>query len=158
MQRVQQRRQRENRQEAERLKSLIAAYRSLAGSFSPAAAEHRMQMEEALADVVLFGSLQQVALAARYAQALTLGQTVDYQPLIDSMRADLRAQLGLQQIPLSIELPPAGPGRTMRTGRNGGEGTGRAGGGGGGGIGGAAGMSGIGAGMIAADAMEPPPS
>lgn len=36
MQRMQTQRQRENRQETERQKSLVSAYRSLAGLFSPA--------------------------------------------------------------------------------------------------------------------------
>jgi hypothetical protein len=156
MQRVQQRRQRENRQETERLKSLVAAYRSLAGSFSPAGEQHRSQMEEALADVVLFGSIQQVELAARCAMALTRGEAVAYQPLIDALRADLRQQLGLEPIPASLTLPPAGPGTVPRAGRAEEGGGARAGGGGGGGVGGAAGAGGVGAGMIAAGAMEPP--
>jgi uncharacterized membrane protein YgcG len=160
MQRMQRRRQRENRQETERLKSLVAAYRSLAGSFSPATGEHRSQIEEALGDIVLFGSIPQVELAARYALAVTRGEPVDYQPLINELRSDLRTQLGLEPIPRSFELPAAGPSRTARTGRPEGGGPARAGGGGGGGgggMGGAAGAGGLGAGMIAANAMDQPP-
>lgn len=160
LQRMQQQRQRENRQETERLKSLVAAYRSLAGSFSPATGEHRPQIEEALGDIVLFGSIRQVELAARYALAITRGEPVDYQPLINELRSDLRTQLGLEPIPMALELPAAGPSRVARTARSEGGGTGRAGGGGGGGgagVGGAAGAGGVGAGMIAADAMDPPP-
>lgn len=160
MQRIQQRRQRENRQETERLKSLVAAYRSLAGSFSPAAEVHRSQMEEALADVVLFGSIRQVELAATCARMLTRGEAVDYQTLIVELRSDLRTQLGLEPIPKSLDLPPAGPGSAPRNARGegggGGAGRGGAGGGGGGGVGGAAGAGGIGAGLIAADAMDTP--
>lgn len=159
MQRVQQRRQRENRQETERLKSLVAAYRSLAGSFTPASQEHGLQLEETLADIVLFGSLAQVELAVRCVNALKRGEPVDYQPLIEALRADLRTQLGLEPIPRSLALPASGPGRAVRTGRGEGEGGGRgegrgAGGGGGGGAGGAgmAGVGGLGAGMLAADA------
>ena len=155
MQRIQQRRQRENRQETERLRSLVAAYRSLAGSFSPAAQEHRMQMEETLADIVLFGSLHQVQLAARCATSLTRGEAVAYQPLIEDLRSDLRAQLGLEPIPQSLVLPASGPGRSSRASRGEGEGGGRAGaagGGGAGGAGGAAGAGGLSAGLIAADA------
>lgn len=157
MQRVQQRRQRENRQETERLKSLVAAYRSLAGSFTPAAREHALQIEETLADVVLFGSLHQVELAARCATALKRAEPVDYQPLIDSLRADLRAQLGLEQIPPTLVLPASGPGRPARSGRGEGEGSGRGetrGGGGGGGGGAAAGAGGVGAGLIVSDAAD----
>jgi len=157
MQRMQTKRQRENRQETERLKSLVAAYRSLAGSFSPATGEHQSQIEEALGDIVLFGSIRQVDLAARYALAATRGEAVDYQPLISDLRSDLRTQLGLEPIPKSLELPASGPSRTARSNRPEGGGAGRAsGGGGGGGLGGAAGAGGLGAGMIAADTMDQP--
>lgn len=155
MQRMQQQRQRENRQETERLKSLVAAYRSLAGSFSPATGEHRSQIEEALGDIVLFGSLRQVELAAGYALAVIRGEPVDYQPLINELRFDLRTQLGLEPIPTSMVLPASGPGSTVRSGRGEGGGAGRA-GGGMGGMGGAAGAGGLGAGMMAGDAMDPP--
>lgn len=159
MQRMQTRRQRENRQETERLKSLVAAYRSLAGSFSPATGEHRSQIEEALGDIVLFGSIRQVELAALYALAASRGEAVDYQPLISDLRSDLRTQLGLEPIPGSLELPASGPSRAARSSRTEGGGAGRAGGGGGGGggVGGAAGAGGLGAGMIAAGTMDQPP-
>jgi len=95
MQRVQQKRQRENRQETERLRSLVAAYRSLAGSFSPAADADRVQFEAVLGDIVLFGSLRQVELAAQCATALVRGEPVNYQVLVEELRSDLRRQLGL---------------------------------------------------------------
>jgi hypothetical protein len=106
--------QRENRQETERLRFLVMAYRSMAGSFTPATGDHRQQMEEALADVVLFGSLHQVELASACAQALTRGEPVDYQPLIEDLRADLRSQLGLEPIAADLAIPHAGPGRGPR--------------------------------------------
>jgi uncharacterized membrane protein YgcG len=150
MQRVQTRRQRENRQETERLKSLVAAYRSLAGSFTPAAGEHRQQMEEALSDIVLFGTLEHVQLAAECANALARGEPVDYQPLAVELRAHLRVQLGLDALPEDLALPHSGPGRPRAMGREG-EGGGRGGGGGGGGGGGAAaGAGGLGVGLAAA--------
>ena len=160
MQRVQTQRQRENRQETERLKSLVAAYRALAGSFSPAAAggDHG-QLEEALADIVLFGSLPQVELAAGCARALLAGERVETQPLVESLRADLRVQLGLDPIPDSLSLPPSGPSRTVRGGRDGdsrgGGGGGRSGAGGaggGGGMGGGAAAGGLGMGVVLGDA------
>ena len=43
-----------NRQQGERLRFLVAAYRSLAGSFTPATAEERHQVEAALSDVILW--------------------------------------------------------------------------------------------------------
>ncbi len=150
MQRVQQKRQRENRQETERLKSLVAAYRSLAGSFSPALSEHSVQIEETLADLVLFGSLQQVELAAQCATQLSIGKSVNYQPLVESLRFDLRMQLGLESIPASMILPDSGPSRQSRAGRGEGE-DGRRGDVAGGAGGGAAGASGLSAGIIAAE-------
>jgi len=160
MHRVQQQRQRENRQETERLKSLVAAYRSLAGSFTPALEEQRMQIEETLSDIVLFGSIRQVELAAACARALTRGDPVSYQALIEDLRSELRTQLGLEAIPASLSLPPSGPGRP-REGREGrGEGGGSGGrGGGGGGAGGGGGSGagvagGVGAGLIAGEAMD----
>ncbi|MEK8032976.1 preprotein translocase subunit YajC [Ideonella sp. DXS29W] len=130
--RVRHKRQRENRQEAERLKYMVVAYRSLAGSFTPATGEHRAQLEEALADVVLFGTIKQVEMAAPCVQALIRGETVEYQPLIEELRADLRNQLGLDPIPETLSLPHAGPGRSPRPWRGEGAGEGGRGGGGGG--------------------------
>ena len=161
MQRVQQRRQRENRQETERLKSLVAAYRALAGSFSPATVENAAQMEETLAEIVLFGSLPQVELAAACVAALKRGESPDYQPLVEELRSDLRRQLGLDPIPATLVLPASGPGRSAPRGRGEGEGgggggaAGRGGGGaGGGGGGGGAAAGGLGAGLIAGEAIN----
>jgi uncharacterized membrane protein YgcG len=160
MQRVQQRRQRENRQETERLKSLVAAYRALAGSFSPATVESAVQMEETLSEIVLFGSLPQVELAAACVVILKRGESPDYQPLVEELRSDLRRQLGLDPIPATLVLPASGPGRSPR-GRGEGEGGGgggsggRGGGGaGGGGGGGGAAAGGLGAGLIAGEAIN----
>ncbi len=167
MQRVQSRRQRENRQETERLRSMVAAYRSLAGSFSPALEGDRGVLEEALADIVLFGSLTQVEMAARCARALAAGGPVETQALVESLRADLRVQLGLEPIPDTLRLPPSGPGPgrgTRGAGRGDGEGrgnrTGGAGGAGGGGFGGgiggaAAGASGLGVGLGIGEDSDP---
>jgi len=153
MQRIQKQRQRENRQESERLKSLIGAYRALAGSFSPGDGTERPQLDEALADIVLFGSLHQVTLAAECATALVSGGAVNWQPLIDDLRADLRQQLGLDSIPRDLVLPPLGPAQTRRTeraagGRDGAGKSGASGAAGGAGGGAIAGGAGIGAGLV----------
>jgi uncharacterized membrane protein YgcG len=158
MQRVQSKRQRENRQETERLKAMVNAYRALAGSFSPATAGDRQAQEEALADLVLFGSPHQVELAAGCAKELLAGRPLTCQALIDELRNDVRSQLGLDPIAAHVVLPASGPGRLTRAGRGDGEGRGGGGGGGagggagGGGGGGAAlGIGGLGAGLAAAD-------
>ena len=159
MQRVQQKRQRENRQETERLKSLVAAYRSLAGSFTPARQDHTPQLEETLADLILFGSLTQAELSVACANGLKSGEYVDFQPLIKSLRSDLRTQLGLEQIPSTIVMPPSGPARLPHSNTNDSEGKGggdaKGGGGGGAGGGAAAGAGGLGLGLMAAEANAP---
>ncbi len=145
MQRVQTQRQRENRQETERLKSLVGAYRAIAGSVSPAEAGDRDQLEAALSDVILFGSLRQVELAAACAQSLTAGEPVDYQQLIIDLRSTLREQLGLDAIPETIAIPAAGPAPERVAGERGGRA--ERGGGGGGRGGGGGGMGGGGTGL-----------
>jgi hypothetical protein len=156
MQRVQQKRQRENRQESERLKSLVVAYRSLAGSFTPATQDHTPQLEETLADLILFGSIAQVEMAVACANNLKKFEPVDFQPLIQSLRADLRNQLGLEQIPGNLVMPPSGPARVSRSMRGddegGGKGDTRGGGSGMGAGGAAAGAGGISAGLILTEA------
>lgn len=160
MQRVQQKRQRENRQESERLKSLVVAYRSLAGSFTPASQDHTPQLEETLADLILFGSIAQVELAVACANSLKNNEQVDFQPLIKSIRADLRNQLGLEQIPNSLVMPSSGPAR-MSCSRgdeeSGGKGNTKNDGNGMGGGGAAAGAGGISAGLILTQANSPIP-
>ena len=156
LQRVQQKRQRENRQETERLKALVAAYRALAGSFSPALPGDRQAIEEALADLVLFGTPAQVERAAACARALVLGAPLDTAELARDLRADIRQQLGLDPLPARLDLPASGPGRAPRGGRGDGEGRGGGGGGGAGGAGmgggaGAMGVGGLGIGLAAAE-------
>jgi preprotein translocase subunit YajC len=160
MQRVQSKRQRENRQESERLRSLVGVYRTLAGSFSPGAHGDGTQIEEALAEIVLFGSTRQVELAAGYANALVRGEPFDVEPLVRDLRADLRSQLGLDPIPSHVRLPPSGPSRSVRQGDRRGAGAGAGGGGSGGGAtgggdgaaAGVAGAAGVGTGFAAGDA------
>jgi uncharacterized membrane protein YgcG len=148
MQRVQTRRQRENRQETERLKSLVAAYRTMAGSFSPAEAGDREQLEAALSDIILFGSLRQVELASACARALTTGVPVDHQELIADLRSTLRDQLGLDAIPETIDIPAAGPAPARMNGEGARGRGGRGGGGmGGGGMGGGGTGVGVGVGL-----------
>jgi hypothetical protein len=120
--RIRHRRQRENRQETERLRSLVTAYRSLAGSFTPATGDHRLQLEEALADIVLFGTLKQVEMAAACAGTLVRGEHADCQPLVEELRKDLREQLGLEPIPADFVIPHSGPGPARLALRGGGAG------------------------------------
>lgn len=151
MQTVQQRRQRENRQINERLRTLIAAYKVLGGSFTgtldvdpthlrelraraldageDAAAEPgserarriRDAVEAALADILLLGTDDQVRLAARAAGDLAAGRRVRTAELVVSLRDFIRQVLDLDPVPADLEIPLQGPTRPATAGR----GTGR---------------------------------
>ncbi len=140
MQTVQKRRERENRQINERLKSLIAAYKTLGGSFTgtlhvsplhlrdlrrpaaddadapPAFGSERQRrirdaVEAALSDVILLGTQDQVRMAAQAAQDMVAGQPVETAALVTSLRAFIREALDLEPIPDSLHVPNQGPTR-----------------------------------------------
>lgn len=144
MGRAQEKRQRANRQQTERLKSLVSAYRVLAGSFQPLREGESMEdvdrgaIEAALSDILLFGSAEQVAMASECAHAFVHGHLPPIGPLVTDLRRDLRVQLGLAPLDATLALPMPGPLRGARAGRK--EGVnqnGQSGGrGGGGGMGG----------------------
>lgn len=175
MQSVQQRRERANRQINERLKTLIAAYKTLGGSFtgtlavdprhlrelrqlaepgtmaigaSDRARRMRDAVEAALSDIILLGTDEQVRLAAQAAQDMVTGKPVETAALVASLRDFIREVLELDPIPASVVIPKQGPLRPAGGGKAGGAG-GREGGsrGGGGAGGGAAGAGGLGAGL-----------
>lgn len=174
---VQQRRERANRQINERLKTLIAAYKVLGGSFTGdlsvdpshlrelrlregaeatalAASDRRRRIrdavEAALSDVILLGTEEQVRLAARAANDMVEGRPVETAELVVSLRLFIRDVLDLDPIPAELGIPKQGPVRSKGTAAREGGGGAKGGGGGGGGGGGAgAGMAGggMGAGM-----------
>lgn len=172
---IQQRQQRLNRQINERLKTLIAAYKVLGGSFTgtmtvdpahkrdlkaPAegtddhpinetAAERRRRIrdavEAALSDIILLGTEEQVRLADRAAHDLVAGHEIRTDELVVSLRNYIRKALDLEPVPADVIIPPQGPTRPS-AGGSGGRGKGGEGGGGSGG-GGGGGMGGGGMGM-----------
>jgi hypothetical protein len=174
MQTVQQRRERENRQVNERLRILIAAYKTLGGSFtgdlavdpthlrelrgrgepdesssSDRSRRIRDAVEGALSDIILLGTEEQVRLAALAATELVSGRPVHTAELVVSLRNFIRSVLDLEPVATNIVIPRQGPARPGAGGAKGG-GSGRqdgerAGGGGKGGGGDAA--AGAGAGM-----------
>lgn len=170
MQTVQQRRERENRQINERLRTLIAAYKTLGGSFTgelavdpthlrdlhrrpeveapgePSSSDRsrriRDAVEAALSDVILLGTDEQVRLAASAASDLTAGRPVHTAALVVSLRDFIREVLELEPVPSGLSIPAQGPARPAST-KAGGKGEGGQGGGGKGGgamMGGGAGM------------------
>lgn len=176
MQTLQARRERENRQINERLRTLMAAYKVLGGSFtgdldvnpahlrqlrerahldgfaepgSDRARRIRDAVEAALSDILLLGTDDQVRLAAHAATELSQGRPVHTHALVVSLRAFIRQALDLAPIPDGLVIPHQGP--TRPAGSAGG-GKGRAEPGERGGKGGAGGagmgaMGGMGAGM-----------
>src|ERR1700760_1680451 len=140
MQTVQQRRERENRQINERLKTLIAAYKTLGGSFtgtlavdprhlrelrqlptdtaSPPGGSDRARrvrdaVEAALSDVILLGTDEQVQLAAHAATEMAAGRPVETAALVGSLRGFIRDGLEREPIPASVAIPKQGPLRSL---------------------------------------------
>lgn len=138
MQTLQQRRERENRQINERLRTLMAAYKTLGGSFtgelgvdpshrrdlrqredaegiaeprSDRARRIRDAVEAALSDILLLGTDEQVRLAARAANELAQGRPVHTHELVVSLRDFVREALDLAPIPTDLQIPPQGPTR-----------------------------------------------
>ncbi|MGV3624751.1 MAG: hypothetical protein ACO1OB_28285 [Archangium sp.] len=170
MQAVQQRRERENRQINERLRTLIAAYKTLGGSFtgdlmvdpthlrdltpektsSERARRTRDAVEAALSDVILLGTEEQVRLAATAANEMVTGKPVETAALVVSLRDFIRSVLDLDPVPSKVTVPRQGPTRVASGGgkKDGGREEGKGGGGGNKGGGEAlAGLGGLGLGV-----------
>ncbi|MBO9663923.1 hypothetical protein [Dokdonella sp.] len=156
MQTIQQRRERENRQINERLRTLIAAYKTLGGSFtgnlavdpthlrdlrqrateaagdassgSDRARRMRDAVEAALSDIILLGTEEQVRLAARAATELAEGRPIHTHELVVSLRDFVRAALDLDPVPAGLALPKQGPTRPGSGAGGGGRGKGDGGG------------------------------
>lgn len=174
MQTIQQRRERENRQINERLRTLIAAYKTLGGSFtgdlavdpthlrdlrratapeggdatggSDRARRMRDAVEAALSDIILLGTEEQVRLAATAATELAEGRPIHTHDLVVSLRDFVRQALDLDPVPAGLAIPRQGPTRPG-AGTGGGRGKGEGGGEKGGGGRGGGGGGGMGAGM-----------
>jgi hypothetical protein len=166
MQTLQQRRERENRQINERLRTLIAAYKTLGGSFTgdlavdPTHLRHlktdaersgsdrsrriRDAVEGALSDIILLGTEEQVQLAATAAADLVAGRPVETAALVVSLRDFIRGVLDLQPIPSRLLIPKQGPSRATlsKGGKEGEKNSAKQ--GGGAGLGGGAGGAGLG--------------
>ncbi|WP_416055838.1 hypothetical protein [Stenotrophomonas maltophilia] len=146
MQTLQQRRERENRQINERLRTLMAAYKTLGGSFtgelgvdpshlrdlrqraheqgitepgSDRARRIRDAVEAALSDILLLGTDEQVRLAARAANELAQGRPVHTHDLVVSLRDFVREALDLAPVPVDLDIPRQGPTRPQAAGGGG---------------------------------------
>lgn len=173
---IQQRRERLNRQINERLRTLIAAYKTLGGSFTgnlavdprhlrdlkrEEGAEEgvaaqagsdrprriRDAVEAALSDVILLGTEEHVRLAGAAARELVEGRAVHVHELVVSLRNFIRDALDLDPVPADLPVPAQGPTRPSGSGGGRAKGQGGEGGREGGGGRGGAGGGGMGGGM-----------
>jgi hypothetical protein len=157
-----------NRQINERLRTLIAAYKTLGGSFtgeltvdpthlrelrtapqdartnSDRARRIRDAVEAALADILLLGTEEHCRLAGQAASDMAAGRPIHTAELVVSLRDFIREALDLGPMPRDVSIPLQGPTRTQGSG--GGRGKGDGGGSGGGGGGGKGGGGGAGEG------------
>lgn len=135
MQTIQQRRERMNRQINERLRTLIAAYKTLGGSFtgqlavdpahlrelraqgqdsgSERARRIRDAVEAALADIILLGTEEHCRLAAQAANDMAAGRPIHTAELVISLRDFIRKALDLGPVPERVNIPLQGPARTQ---------------------------------------------
>ena len=145
---IQQRRERENRQINERLRTLIAAYKTLGGSFTgtlevdpthlrdlrgsgagedegaaaaPGSDRRRRirdAVEAALSDILLLGTEEQVRLAAKAAGDLAAGRPVETAAIVVSLRNFIREVLDLDAVPAALLAAAAGTAAARRLGRS----------------------------------------
>ena len=84
---------------------LITAYRILTNEVSHRELnpERQQKLENILSDIQLFGSLYQVNSARSLAEEVARGGEFQLDPLINSLRDDLRVQLGLTKVTGNIK-------------------------------------------------------
>ena len=82
------------------IQHLIEAYRIMANEVShrDKSAERDKKFEDILSDIQLFGSSHQINLVKKLIEELSIGAVVELDPLINSLRDDLRKQLKLRYI------------------------------------------------------------
>jgi len=89
------RRDRLTKQRDLRTQYLIEAYRRLESAFDRTDAEARIAIESAIADIQLLGSPEQVQLARNFGIELQETHSADLNVLLESLRKELRLELGL---------------------------------------------------------------
>jgi len=97
-------RDRANKRRELRVQYLIDAYRKLenAGNRKTSTRDHVDVFESAVADIQLFGSPEQVKLARKFALDFAAQGAAALDPLLNSLRADLRQELQLPSLEETI--------------------------------------------------------
>lgn len=82
------------------IEHLINAYRVLTNEISHRKLndDRKVALENLLSDIQLFGSDEQVAMSKSLADEVAEGGSFELDPLINSLRNDLRAQLKLEKV------------------------------------------------------------
>ena len=86
-----------------RVQYLLEAYRNLEHSANREDRSQRLAFENAIADIQLLGSIEQVVLAQAVGETLASQGTVRINDLLESLRRDLRAELNLEPVQPGIK-------------------------------------------------------
>jgi hypothetical protein len=93
-----------NKRRELRIQYLIEAYRRLeSASHANNSKERNVAVESAIADIQLFGTLEQIQLAVRFAGELSQKRTASLDELLSDLRDNLRFELNLQKTSVGIK-------------------------------------------------------
>lgn len=83
-----------------RIEYLLSAYRRLEHASNRHMSDaHETALEEAISDIQLLGSRGQVGMATDFARQFAADQRADTEPLLEDLRASLRRELQLEEVP-----------------------------------------------------------
>jgi hypothetical protein len=87
------------------IEHLISAYRILTNEIAHREPNETRShaLETILSDIQMFGSLEQISLAKELANEVAEGKVFELDPLINSLRTDLRNQLDLKPVEGNIQ-------------------------------------------------------
>ncbi len=92
-------RDRRNRRQEQRISYLVNAFRAFAKTVHhPRLYQVGQELEQAVADVQLFGTPEQVRLVQKFATELGTTQTADMDDLMNDLRNSLRSELGAKPV------------------------------------------------------------
>lgn len=92
-------REKENRRREQRIAYLVTAFRGLSkANHHPRLYEIADEIEQAVADVQLFGTPKQIQLARQFATDLGTTQEADMDALLNELRDSLRKELGRKPV------------------------------------------------------------
>lgn len=90
-----------NKKKEMRIKYLITAWQLLESASNRQDASLINNLEKAIADIQLFGSLEQIRLSMEFVSYFKTNRTADTSKLLNELRNDLRKELDLDAVQLS---------------------------------------------------------